>query len=301
MDAGLREALERVGWAPDRARATPLTGGITNRTFRVEYGGEAFVLRLAGATSSALGIDRRAERVAMRAAHALGVGADVVFDDARGDVLVTRFIEGRVLDAASAREPAMLARIASTLARVHAGPPFEGRFSPIAAVRDYGALTRARRTTLPARAARVAEVASRLEPLFAPSAADRPCHDDLLPGNLIDTGTSLRVIDWEYARMGHPFFDLGNLAANVELDEGGAITLLTTYLGRAPDARDLACLELMRFASDAREGFWGMAQDGAADLDFDFAAYATEHLERAVARASTRDFERWCATLAIRS
>lgn len=297
----LKGALLRAGLDPDRARVTPLDGGITNRSFRVAHGADVLVVRLAGNTSGALGIDRRAERVAMRAAWELGVGAEVVYTDDRGDILVTRFIEGRVLDAATAVEPEMLARIARTLAKVHAGPRFEGRFSPIAAVREYLALAEGRGSSLPPSAARACAIAWRLEPLFASTDDDRPCHDDLLPGNLIDTGEALRVIDWEYARMGDPFFDLGNFAANVGLDDALADHLLTTYLGRPPRERERARLALMKIASDAREGFWGVAQDGAAEIDFDFAGYARDHLDRAVARASTPDFERWCAALAVRS
>ena len=47
----------------------------------------------------------------------------------------------------------------------------------------------------------------------------RPCHNDLLNANFIDDGARIRIIDWEYAGMGDPFFDLGNFSINHELTD----------------------------------------------------------------------------------
>ena len=44
-----------------------------------------------------------------------------------------------------------------------------------------------------------------------------PCHNDLLNANFIDDGERIRIVDWEYAGMGDPFFDLGNFSVNHEL------------------------------------------------------------------------------------
>ena len=56
----------------------------------------------------------------------------------------------------------------------------------------------------------------------------RPCHNDLLNANFIDDGARIRIVDWEYAGMGDPFFDLGNFSINHEL---------TPDAGRDPPGR----------------------------------------------------------------
>src|SRR5690606_2746336 len=85
----------------------------------------------------------------------------------------------------------------------------------------------------------------------------RPCHNDLLPANLVDDGERMRLIDWEYAAMGDPWFDLGNLAENNLLSERAERRLLELYFGEVrgeePMAKDLARLRQMRFASALRE------------------------------------------------
>ena len=63
----------------------------------------------------------------------------------------------------------------------------------------------------------------------------RPCHNDLLAGNIIldrDSGR-LMLVDWEYAGMGHPCFDLGNLSVNNDFDEATDERLLRAYHGEA--------------------------------------------------------------------
>ncbi len=52
------EAVERL-WPGRQARVTALSGGITNHNFRVDVEGDSFVLRMGGAQTELLGIDRR--------------------------------------------------------------------------------------------------------------------------------------------------------------------------------------------------------------------------------------------------
>lgn len=54
-----------------------LGGGLTDRNYRVDAGGEAFVLRVAGAGTELLGIDRRREVACAHTAAAAGVGPEV--------------------------------------------------------------------------------------------------------------------------------------------------------------------------------------------------------------------------------
>ena len=120
----------------------------------------------------------------------------------------------------------------------------------------------------------------------------RPCHNDFLPGNLIDDGARMRIVDWEYAGMGDPFFDLGNFSINNDLTPDEDEAFLAAYDGNAtPRADRLARLTLFRVVSDFREAMWGVLQQGISTLDFDFRGYAGEHFERLLANAATPRFE----------
>src|SRR5437868_15284735 len=71
--------LDRVpGWHGRPRTAEPLTGGITNRNYRVAVDHELFVVRVPAKSGSLLGIDRGIEREASRLAADAGVGHEVI-------------------------------------------------------------------------------------------------------------------------------------------------------------------------------------------------------------------------------
>jgi len=265
------QLAERV-WPGRQATIEPLGGGITNRNFKVEIGGEAFVLRVGGQDTELLGIDRSAEYAASRVAAELGVGPEVVaFLEPEG-YLVTRYVDGEVghVD---------VDRVGATLQRLHDGPVLPARFQSFRVVETYYATARERGVAVPSAYERAKEIADQIERCRS-TAPLRPCHNDLLNANFIDDGVRLWLVDWEYAGMGDPFFDLGNFAVNHELTEDAERALLSAY-----GSDDFDALVLMRFMSDFREAMWGIVQLAISELDFDFADYAREHFER-LARTS---------------
>jgi thiamine kinase-like enzyme len=260
------ELVARV-WPGGVDAVEPLGGGITNRNFKVQAGGETFVLRVGGKDTQLLGIDRRVEHEASLAAAALGIAPEVVaFVEPEG-YLVTRFVEGTV-------GVAPLEAVVPLLRRLHAGSPIAGRFDSFRVVEAYARTVRAHGGHLPAEYAAAKRTADRIEALRGP-VTPRLCHNDLLPANFVRSGGRLWIVDWEYAGMGDPAFDLANFAISNGLDEKGDRALLEAYGGA--DARMHV---LMRFISDFREAMWGVLQTAIAELDFDFGAYAEEHFAR---------------------
>jgi thiamine kinase-like enzyme len=150
----------------------------------------------------------------------------------------------------------------------------------------------ARGVPIPAAYELAMAISRRIELAFLASPVElRPCHNDLLNGNFIDDGERIRIVDWEYAGLGDPFFDLGNFSVNHGLTAAEDAVLLAAYEGEVRPPR-AARLLLMRIASDFREAMWGVLQQGISTLDVDFVAYAAEHFDRLLANASTPAFER---------
>jgi thiamine kinase-like enzyme len=271
------EAIAARVWPGREVELEPLGGGITNRNFKVVVGGERFVLRIGGKDTELLGIDRAAEYAASRVAAELGLAPEVVaFVEPEG-YLVTRYVDGRVGEVD-------VGRVGAALRRLHDGPALPSRFDSFRVVEIYRTTAAERGVAVPVAYERASEVARRIERRRA-GAEPRPCHNDLLNANFIADGTRLWIVDWEYAGMGDPFFDLGNFAVNHELDQAAERDLLAAY---GSDDRD--ALVVMRFMSDFREAMWGVVQQGISELDFDFRAYADEHFERLERTAADRRF-----------
>ena len=63
------------GWERAEPAIAPLAGGITNRNYRVDVDGRAYVVRIPGERTELLGIDRAGEAEASRRAADAGPGA----------------------------------------------------------------------------------------------------------------------------------------------------------------------------------------------------------------------------------
>jgi thiamine kinase-like enzyme len=266
MDPRLVQSLiKQLSWEPTTLVISTLSGGLTNQNYRVSTNAGEFVVRVFGGGAEFLGIDRAHELHCSHIAANLGVGAEV--------------IQGATLTPEEATQ--RLTQIITMLKRSHEGPSFLGVFSPFETVRRYAYLASERGVLLPRSALDSLTNFFRLGERLWPPPRLVPCHNDLLAGNFIDDGQGIRIIDWEYAGMGDPFFDLGNFAANQELTQKGCEDLLIAYFGKLRD-EDLIRLQQMRRASNLREAFWAFLQSGISTLDFDYLGYAQTYLERFV-------------------
>jgi thiamine kinase-like enzyme len=288
-------AMQRV---PELAGAeltlTALSGGITNRNFLVTLAGrpDRYVIRLAGNDTHLLGISREVEHAATVAAAGVGVGPEVTAFIRPDGYLVTRFIEGSPVSDEAVHQAETQRRVGESLRRIHDGPPIPGLFIPFRIVEAYRLLAAARGVPIPPEYEVAAAIGRRIELACLSNPIEmRPCHNDLLNANFIDDGTRIRIVDWEYAGMGDPFFDLGNFSVNHGLTPDEDAVVLRAYEGEVRPDR-LARLTLMRTMSDFREAMWGVLQQGISTLDVDFVAYAGEHFERLIRNATTPGFER---------
>jgi thiamine kinase-like enzyme len=294
----LTEAIARLSalLGPRQGGVLQLEGGITNRNFRVNFGGTDYVVRLPGKDTALLGIDREAERLATKKAAELGLGPNVAAMLDEPPCLVTGFVESRAVAAAEVREPEALASIGRGLRAFHeSGLELPTDFYVSEITSGYAEIASERGVLLPdayddARdCARKVTKAVRRDPEHEPL----PCHNDLLTANFLHDGRRMLIVDWEYAGMGDRYFDLGNFAVNNELGDAEEERLLEAYFGEPPTARRKAALKLFRFMSDFREGMWGVVQTAVSDLDFDFRGYADKHFARLAATIEDERFRRW--------
>lgn len=257
----------------------PLPGGTADSRYRLGAGDEVLVLRIGTRNAGLLGIDRSREQAATGIVGSIRVGAELIWSDTSGDAMVTRFIPGPVLSSASASEPATLRRIVDSVRAVHAGPPIQGRFSPFDAASELHQFGLERGVVPPAELAEAFIVLARIEAVLPSAGPEVACHNDLHPGNLIDDGQRIRIVDWEYAAMGDRFFDLGNLAATLGLSDEGCRSLLEYYFDEVRDL-DLARLSLMRMAAEMCLSCRGFLSHAISPPGSDGYAAGTRHLNR---------------------
>ncbi|HEY6781380.1 MAG TPA: phosphotransferase [Thermoleophilaceae bacterium] len=271
-----------------------LDGGITNRNFKVAFGGAEYVVRMPGRDTELLGIDRHSEWAATCAAAKIGVGPPTAAMFDQPPCLVTRFVEGQPVEAADLRAPEAIGAVAASLRQMHdSGTQLPAAFSSFDVVEQYARLGRSRDVWAPDGYRDALRRAHQVKAaLKGPEHAPVPCHNDLLATNFIRCNGGFCIVDWEYAGMGDRYFDLGNFAVNNELDAAAEEVLLDAYFGEPPTPARRGALRLMRFMSDFREGMWGVVQSAISELDFDFRGYAATHFERLAKASADPGFDR---------
>jgi thiamine kinase-like enzyme len=271
MDA-LRECINRLPIWQGPVTLAPLPGGLTNVSFVATDRTGKYVVRC-GEDIPVHHVVRTREVAASRAAFDAGLSPEIVHAEA--GVTVLRFIEARTFTEADLRRDAV--RIVALLKTCHHDVAHRLRgaansFWPFHVIRDYVRLIDAD--------AKYLALADRLEAAQVPLPVVFG-HNDLLPGNLLDDGVRLWLIDWEYAGFGTAMFDLANLSSNGCFTAADDETLLEAYFGNKVDDALRRAFLAMKAASALRETLWAMVSDVHLKMQgVDYKAHAAAHLAR---------------------
>ena len=279
----VEHAVDRVSlWRGRQVAVSPLSGGLTNENYLVEADGARYVMRIPGASTELLSIDRANEVYNTRAAATTGIGPRVLEHILELDVMVLEFITGPTMSATTLQSARMARRMAESFKRLHSAPRFLKGFDMFRLIETYLRIVEEHAVKIPAdyreRLSLVAEIERAVRVGALPSV---PCHNDLLCENFIDDGRWLRIVDYELSGNNDPAFDLGNTAQEASLDDDLRAVLCEAYFGGL-DHQQLARMNLFAIMSDVGWTLWGAIQARISTLDFDFTDYYTTRWQRAV-------------------
>ncbi len=214
-------------------------GGLTNLVFRIDQGGQHYVLRIPGKGTEEY-INRRHEAHAARECARVEVSPEVLHFDERSGLMVTRLVEGAVTMTPEKfrSRPGAPARAGQVLRQLHrSGAHFNFRFELFAMIDEYLKVLASKDCALPAGYHEVVTeagaVRAALDARPLPSAA---CHCDPLCENFLDTERRMWLVDWEYSGMNDPLWDLGDLSVEGGFDARQDEEMMRAYFGGEPRA-----------------------------------------------------------------
>ena len=226
--------------------------GLISETYRITREGAAYTLKVPAEFRAVSGADPAWEAGVLERAGGAGLAPRLVYVDVANAIMLAQWIAGRSWTVQEAAASGNTRRVAALLRRVHSlSIPAPARvMNPLSWADLYDESLRSRtaersdptlRSAAFDRAARIAEL---------PGTPGVVCHSDLHILNLLQTDESLMLLDWEYAHVADPFWDLAGWSANNDLAAQTQWDLLQDYLGAAPAAGQWQRLRLLLWLYD---------------------------------------------------
>ena len=238
----------------------PLSDGYTNSNYLLRYGRRRAVLRLGNPAAARLGIDRRRELAIWRIAAASRLSPNLLaFDTAAGDA-VSAFVDApSAADLLASSHAFSIAQLARLLKRVHALPVLQlggliAEAGPLASVERYVAIRDAAALAWPDW---LPAVRDQLRRTYSEPGALTMTHHDFNPWNvLLRRDARALLLDWEYAGLGDPLFDLVSAFVHWHMDDAQRLELTRAY---GVDALGLGRIAALECLFHVREFTWAGA------------------------------------------
>lgn len=209
-----------------------LGGGLTNHSWQVQLTNpdERWVLRQLNPQADELGIDRSREQKILQQVSAAGLSPEILELAPDCGFTLCRYISGSLWDTTSLKNRAAYWRLLDRFAELHNLPLEVSRIDMLQQADGYLA-------QLPAHLPHYQKFSDGMQRVCR-QLQDIPmvclCHNDLNPGNLLDDGQQVWMIDWEYSGGGDPLFDLATVLRTHHADDALAMQLLADWLDLVP-------------------------------------------------------------------
>ncbi|WP_020593824.1 choline/ethanolamine kinase family protein [Kiloniella laminariae] len=259
-------------------------GGLSNYNILVSVAADApassvmlhlpdkFVLRLPGEDGH-LFVNRAHEKHNATIAEQLGLNSKILYFSPEGVQLSHYLSTATVLERSSFSNNQQLSRIATAFQKLHSSDQlFVNDFSPLDTLWKYLHQAEEMKIDLSPElldiCKKITRRAREIEKYMVPS------HCDPVAGNLLDDGTKVYMIDWEYSGNANPMWDLAYLALTEELSPEKQNVLLYHYFeGEIPENQKYSFL--VNFClSGVISALWGFIRHDLGNSNFNYKHYA---------------------------
>lgn len=285
-----QDVWEKVQQRFPGATMEPVAGGGTNHNFRLQVGEAVYFLRVGGDSRGALGLDGDREMNCTQQAAQIGLAPEVVLYWPEAHLMVSRWVECTSSNV-DLEEKAILDKAMAQVRLLHESTLVFPTFcSGYDVIEKYLATVKELEATLPeALTQTLLPAVNQIHEVLGDPDSVAPCHLDLHRGNFMVEGEKLWIVDWEYAAMGDPLFDLAVLSSTEGYSDNQMKRLLKAYRGEATE-QEFATLYLLRLVADVRWILWSLIQEKLSTVDYPIALFCEKTLRQCIERVQSPDF-----------
>lgn len=234
-------------------------GGLTNHTYAVELKGSNYLFRLPGEGTEQL-INRKDEKVSSELASSIGVDTELIYFNGETGVKISSYVEGAVtMSPQSMRETKNLQEAAGIFRSLHAcgqdtGVPFE----VFEMAESYEKIILEHGVELFPEYKNVRKTVMTIKREMEQCPCRKvPCHNDPLCENWVRGRERMYLVDWEYAGMNDPMWDLADLSIEAEYGTGEDELLLEFYYGERAGKEERLRFYANKIYLDFLWSLWG--------------------------------------------
>ncbi len=280
-------------WKGVEIRINQLSGGITNKLFRIRSEKGDYTVRIYGDKTD-LFINRDYEVRAQKAMAEIGVSSDVVKYMPEKGVTIVEFIGNSiVLTNDHFLDPSLHPAIVDPIRRIHeSGVKLDKVFTPLVEVKKMASILADLDVSHPE--FDIAGVIRRLDKLAGvidiPEDRYTACHNDLLADNFILINEEARdkyespmyLIDWEYAGMAPKYYDIADMFQEILVPREAEKQIVKEYCNGEDFDRVLYYIDLFKPYPDIYWFLWSLIQLKNSKIEFDYYDYGKVKYENAV-------------------
>ncbi|MGD2269275.1 MAG: choline/ethanolamine kinase family protein [Desulfobacterales bacterium] len=263
---------------------TELSGGITNKLYRVQSKKGDYTVRIYGDKTD-LFINRDYEAQAIREMAKIGVGSKMIKYMPEIGVTIVEFIgDSIVLTNDHFLDKSLYPKIVDPIRRIHdSGVKLEQIFNPLVEVMKMSAILKGLDVGYPE--FDIAGTIQRLIKLSSiiniPESEYTACHNDLLADNFILINEDARkkydspmyIIDWEYAGMAPKYYDIADMFQEILVPRESEKEIVTEYCKGDNFDRTLFFIDLFKPFPDIYWFLWSLIQLNISKIAFDYYNY----------------------------
>jgi thiamine kinase-like enzyme len=280
-------------WKGLDIKITQLSGGITNKLYRIRSEKGDYTVRIYGDKTD-LFINRDYEAHTIGEMAKVGIASKMIKYLPEIGVTIVEFIgDSTVLSNKDFLDPALHPKIVAPIRKIHSSAvQLKQIFNPLVEVMKMSAILK--RLEVVNDEFDIAGTIQRLVKLSSiinlPESQYTPCHYDLLADNFILINDDARdrwpepmyIIDWEYAGMAPKYYDIADMFQEILVPREMEKSLVTQYCEGDNFERTLFFVDLFKPFPDIYWFLWSLIQLNISKIEFDYYNYGKVKYENAI-------------------
>lgn len=254
-------------------------GGMTNHSYRIILDCGDYVFRIAGEGTDEL-IDRKAEKISTELGCSLNIDTKLLYFNEKTGAKITEYIEdAETMSKERLKDPENLKMAACLLRTLHTcGKDTHVPFRVFEIAADYENFIRKNQVCLfEDYEEKKNQVLSIKKDLDKKQTLLVPCHNDPLCENWIKGKDRMYLIDWEYAGMNDPLWDVADVSIEAALNTDEEEILLNAYFEERISSESRIRYNANKVFIDFLWSLWGLTR---VPFDEGMTEYAEKRWER---------------------